>query len=167
MKATTRMPGWVARLCAVVVVGSSLREVPAQESIAPPEKYAACVRALDQFITHEMANKQLPGLSIALVDDQTIIWAKGYGYADAANKVPATAETVYRVGSVSKLFTDIGIMQLVERGGLDPDAPVTKYLPEFKPSNPSGKPITLRQLMSHRAGLCASRPSGTTSIPPA
>src|SRR5437667_9833290 len=119
MKATTRMPGWVARLCAVVVVGSLPYGVLAQTSIAPPEKYAACVRALDQFITREMADKQLPGLSIALVDDQTIVWARGFGYADTANKVPAKAETVYRVGSVSKLFTDIGIMQLVERGELD------------------------------------------------
>jgi CubicO group peptidase (beta-lactamase class C family)/D-alanyl-D-alanine dipeptidase len=161
MKATISTPGLAAQLLWSVILLIGLpREVPAQESIAPPEKYAACVRALDQFITREMANKQLPGLSIALVDDQTIVWARGYGYADAANKVPATAETVYRVGSVSKLFTDIGIMQLVERGELDLDAPVGKYLPEFKPSNPSGKPITLRQLMSHRAGLVREPPIG-------
>src|SRR5205807_2715667 len=77
-----------------------------------------------------------------------------------AARVPATPETVYRVGSVSKLFTDIGIMQLVERGELDLDAPVTRYLPDFKPANPFGKPITLRQLMSHRAGLVREPPVG-------
>jgi hypothetical protein len=74
-------------------------------------------------------------------------------FVDPARKLPATAETVYRVGSVSKLFTDIGIMQLVERGELDLDAPITKYLPDFDPQNPFGAPITLRELMTHRAGL--------------
>ncbi|HEV3118048.1 MAG TPA: serine hydrolase [Gemmataceae bacterium] len=120
----------------------------------------AAVKAIETLITREVQDKQLPALSIALVDDQTIVWAKGFGFTDANNKTPATADTVYRVGSVSKLFTDIGIMQLVERGEIDLDAPVTKYLPDFKPANPFGKPITLRQLMSHRAGLVREPPVG-------
>jgi len=131
-----------------------------QAHIAPPREYAEAVRKLDQFIAREIADKELPALSIALVDDQKIVWAKGFGFADAKSQVPATAETVYRVGSVSELFTDIGIMQLVERGELELDAPVTRYLPEFKPGNPFGKPITLRQLMSHRAGLVREPPVG-------
>ena len=80
--------------------------------------------------------------------------------ADPKAKTPATAETVYRIGSVSKLFTDIGIMQLVERGELNLDAPVTDYLPDFHPKNPFGTPITLRQLMSHRSGLLREPPVG-------
>ena len=71
---------------------------------------------LERFITHEMADKDLPALSIALVDDQQIVWAKGFGFADPKEKIPATAETIYRVGSVSKLFTDIAIMQLSRAG---------------------------------------------------
>jgi D-alanyl-D-alanine dipeptidase/CubicO group peptidase (beta-lactamase class C family) len=86
------------------------------------------------------------------------------GRADSAGgpraKVPATSQTVYRVGSVSKLFTDIGVMQLVERGELDLDAPVTTYLPAFGPRNRFGKAITLRQLMSHRSGLVREPPVG-------
>src|SRR5439155_10273285 len=104
--------------------------------------------------------KRLPALSIALVDDQRIVWARGFGFADPKAKKPATAETVYRVGSVSKLFTDIAIMRLVEQGKLDLDAPVTKYLPDFKPVNPYDKPITLRQLMTHRSGLVRESPVG-------
>ena len=115
---------------------------------------------LERFIAHEMADKELPALSIALVDDQQIVWAKGFGFADPKDKVPATAETVYRVGSVSKLFTDIAIMQLVEQGKIDLDAPVTRYLPDFRPRNPFGKAITLRQLMSHRSGLVREPPVG-------
>jgi serine beta-lactamase-like protein LACTB len=115
--------------------------------------YEQAARALDSFIARELADKRLPALSIALVDDQRIVWARGFGYADPKSKKPATADTVYRVGSVSKLFTDIAVMQLVEQGKLDLDAPVTNYLPDFKPDNPFNKPITLRQMMAHRSGL--------------
>ena len=78
--------------------------------------------------------------------------------ADPKAKTPATPETVYRIGSVSKLFTDIGIMQLVENGQLNLDAPVTDYLPDFHPRNPFGTPISLRQMMSHRSGLLREPP---------
>jgi CubicO group peptidase (beta-lactamase class C family)/D-alanyl-D-alanine dipeptidase len=97
---------------------------------------------------------------VAIVDDQTVIWSKGFGHADLAKKKPATPDTVYRVGSVSKLFTDIAIMQLVEEGKIDLDAPVSKYLPDFKPDNPKGYTITLRQMMSHRSGLVREPPVG-------
>lgn len=132
----------------------------AQTTVPPSDRYAAVAQALERFIDREVADKGLPALSIALIDDQSIVWAKGFGHAQPKHKVPATAETVYRVGSVSKLFTDIGIMQLVERGVLDLDAPVTRYLPAFKPVNPFDKPITLRQLMAHRSGLVREPPVG-------
>ena len=85
---------------------------------------------------------------------------QGLRLCRSREEAPATADTVYRVGSVSKLFTDIAVMQLVERGEVDLDAPVTTYLPDFKPTNPFGTPITLRQLMSHRAGLVREPPVG-------
>jgi CubicO group peptidase (beta-lactamase class C family)/D-alanyl-D-alanine dipeptidase len=107
-----------------------------------------------------MDNKGLPALSIVLVDDQEVVWARGFGVADPDQKVSATANTVYRVGSVSKLFTDIAVMQLVERGELDLDAAVGRYLPDFTPQNPFVQDITLRQLMSHRAGLVREPPVG-------
>jgi serine beta-lactamase-like protein LACTB len=134
--------------------------VRAQPMTDPPKEHEAVVAPLDRFISREVADKRLPALSVALVDDQKIVWARGYGFADAAKKKPATADTVYRVGSVSKLFTDIAVMQLVEQGKLDLDAPVTKYLPDFKPISKFDKPITLRLLMSHRAGLVREPPVG-------
>src|SRR5262245_20301380 len=134
--------------------------VSAQPSIAPPDKHAAAVALVEKLAEQELKAKSLPAISIALVDDQTIVWAKGFGFADPEKKTPATAETVYRVGSVSKLFTDVAIMQLVESGKLDLDAPVTKYLPEFKPKGQADKPITLRHLMTHRAGLVREPPVG-------
>ena len=106
--------------------------------------------------------KALPALSIALVDDQRIVWARGFGFADRrADSVPATAETVYRVGSVSKLFTDLAVMQLVEQGRLDLDAPVSRVSARICPARTrSSVPITLRQLMSHRSGLVREPPVG-------
>jgi CubicO group peptidase (beta-lactamase class C family)/D-alanyl-D-alanine dipeptidase len=129
-------------------------------NIPPRKDYAAIAEALKPFIEREMAEKGLPGLSIAIIDDQQTVWAQGFGMADASAQKPATAQTVYRIGSVSKLFTDIGIMQLVERGELNLDAPITNYLPDFRPHNPFGAPITLRQLMSHRSGLLREPPVG-------
>ncbi len=122
--------------------------------------YQDVAEVLRAYIGAEMEQKGLPAVSIALVHDQRIVWAEGFGFADPAAGIAATAETVYRVGSVSKLFTDIAVMQRVEAGEIDLDAPVADYLPEFAPSNSSGIPITLRQLMSHRSGLVREPPVG-------
>src|SRR5260370_32358259 len=103
----------------------------ASGDIAPRQDYAAVARALETFIKHELAQKHLPAISVALVDDQQIVWAQGFGMADPGGEKAATAGTIYRVGSVSKLFTDIGVMQLVERGELNLDAPITEYLADF------------------------------------
>lgn len=129
-------------------------------TIGPEARYAAVARALSAFIEREMRDKAIPALSIALVDDQETVWAAGFGDEDAAAHRKADATTVYRVGSVSKLFTDIGVMQLVERGEVDLDAPITRYLPDFLPRNPWGTAVTLRQLMSHHSGLVHEPPAG-------
>jgi CubicO group peptidase (beta-lactamase class C family)/D-alanyl-D-alanine dipeptidase len=148
----------VASLCFFFfLVGGFTFQFP---DISPRADYTAVVAELERVIAHEMQDKKLPALSIALVDDQQTVWAKGFGMEDPDRKIPATAETVYRVGSVSKLFTDIGIMQLMEAALVEADAPITKYLPDFKPNNPFNKAITLRQLMSHRSGLVREPPAG-------
>ncbi len=122
--------------------------------------YAGIARRLEQYVEREVVAHQLPAVSIALVDGQEVVWARGFGLADPSDSAPATANTVYRVGSVSKLFTDIGVMQLVERGELDLDVPITDYLPDFRPENPFETPITLRWLMTHRSGLVREPPVG-------
>lgn len=143
------------------VVLASFMDAAGQTAIPAPDRYAQVAAQLQKLSQYEVSEKRLPGLSLALVDDQQIVWAQGFGFADPDKKSAATAETVYRVGSVSKLFSDIAIMQLLERGQLDLDAPVTKYLPDFHPKNPFGTPITLRELMSHRAGLVREPPVGS------
>ncbi|MBC7894563.1 MAG: serine hydrolase [Cytophagaceae bacterium] len=155
------------RRAATVAAAAILLPVACRESgsgstdvIGPDARYAAVAEQLARFIEREIRDKDVRALSIALVDDQQTVWARGFGIADSSTGRQATAETVYRVGSVSKLFTDIGVMQLVERGEVDLDAPVQQYLPTFTPQNPSGKAITLRQLMSHYSGLVREPPAG-------
>ena len=133
---------------------------PASQSPARAA-YADVSALLTEFITEQIKEKDLPALSIALVEDQRIVWQRGFGFTDPKAKRPATESTVYRVGSVSKLFTDIAVMQLVEQGKLELDAPVERYIPEFRPRNPFGKAITLRQLMMHRSGLVRETPVGS------
>jgi CubicO group peptidase (beta-lactamase class C family)/D-alanyl-D-alanine dipeptidase len=142
----------------MLAVGTATAQTAPDSVVAAP-RYAAVAAMLDRFIAHEMADKRLPALSISLVEDQRVVWARGFGFSNPRDSVRATARTVYRVGSVSKLFTDIGVMQLVERGTLDLDVPVTRYLADFRPRGAS-VPITLRQLMSHRAGLVREPPRG-------
>lgn len=86
--------------------------------------YATTREYVTRLIQHEMKKNSVEGLSIALVDDQRIVWAEGFGYADEAKNIPATAYTIYRVGSISKLFTDTAAMQLAEQGKLDIDQPL-------------------------------------------
>jgi CubicO group peptidase (beta-lactamase class C family)/D-alanyl-D-alanine dipeptidase len=151
-------PAWVI----LTLSGPSPRDgwARAQEEVAAKGDFAVVAESLEPFLRHEVDDKSLPALSIALVVDQEIVWARGFGFTDAQRTKPATAETIYRVGSVSKLFTDIAAMQLVEQGKLDLDAPVSRWLVDFSPRNPSGEVISLRRLMSHRSGLLREPPVG-------
>src|SRR5262245_39296674 len=144
----------------VVFLALTARHACAQSTIPPDPRYATAAADLEVFITQQLRDYGIPAVSIALVDDQKIVWARGFGFAKP-DSVAATAETLHRVGSVSKLFTDIAIMQLVERGAIDLDVPVQRYLPLFAPNNPYNTPITLRQLMSHRSGLLREPPVGS------
>jgi CubicO group peptidase (beta-lactamase class C family)/D-alanyl-D-alanine dipeptidase len=143
-----------------MAAAAGARALAAQDSIPAADKYAAVARTLTTLIERERAQKAIPAISIALVDGQRVVWARGFGWADSNAKIPATASTIYRVGSVAKLFTDVAVMQLVEQHKLDLDAPVQKYLPSFRPKNPFGGAITIRELSSHRSGLTREPPIG-------
>jgi len=118
-------------------------------------KYAKTIEYIDELIQDEMDSEDIVGLSIALVDDQEIVWAKGYGMADLSRKLPATPNTVYNLGSISEILTSPALMLLQEKGLIDIDQPVTKYIPEFamKSRFPDSKPIKIRNLISHHSGI--------------
>ena len=143
-----------------VIVSLILCDPAFGQTIGPSPGYQQIAAHVQSAIEYERQDKDLQAISVGIVDDQQIVWAQGFGAANPDSGVPASADTVYRVGSVSKLFTDIGMMQLVEQGELNLDAPVRHYLPEFQPENPFQRPITLRQLTSHRSGLVREPPVG-------
>lgn len=112
----------------------------------PPEKVAA----IDAKINAFMAKSHAPGMSLAVVIDGAIVYDRGYGLADVENNVPATAETIYRLASISKMLTGVAAMQLVEQGKLDLAAPIQKYVPDFPEKQ---APITAEHLLKHQSGI--------------
>jgi len=97
---------------------------------------------------------KVAGMSLAIVDSGRIVYSTGYGFSDLENKVAATDKTVYRIGSCTKSFTSLSILQLQEKKQLDINAPLKTYLPEFKIENRYGdNPIVLRDMMCHVSGL--------------
>ena len=107
------------------------------------------------LIEQEMKINKITGLSIAVVDDQRIVWSEGFGFADKSGDLRASADTVYNVGSVSKLITATAVMQLAEQGKIDIDAPIQTYLPEFriKTRFPDAGPVTVRSMLTHHSGM--------------
>ena len=108
---------------------------------------------LEGLIPAEIERNDVAGATVAIVKDGKLLFAKGYGYADVAKRTPVNAdETLFRPGSVSKLFTWTAIMQLVEQGKLDLDRDVNEYL-DFKIPATYAEPITLRHIMTHTPGF--------------
>src|SRR5262245_9336033 len=120
----------------------------------PHELTVADVHAfLDGFVPMQLERENIAGAAVLVVKDGAIFFAKGYGYSDVEKKVPVTVDaTLFRPGSISKLFTWTAVMQLVEQGKLDLDRDVNEYL-DFKIPAKFGKPITLRNIMTHTPGF--------------
>ena len=137
-----------------LLLGGCASAPPRPTSVAKND-YASTKEYIAKLIQYEMKKHAIAGVSIALVDDQQIIWSEGFGFANQENKIPATAETLYRVGSISKLFTATAAMQLVEQSKLDIDQPLKTYIPKFsiKSRYPNSEQITPRTLMTHHSGL--------------
>jgi CubicO group peptidase (beta-lactamase class C family) len=110
-------------------------------------------KELDKFILEKISETKLPGLAIAAVKDGTVVYSRGYGFRDIENGKPATPNTLYCIGSVTKSFTCIAIMQLQERGLLSVDDEVSKHIP-FK-LIVKGEPVKIWHLMSHSSGIPA------------
>ncbi|HEV2287444.1 MAG TPA: serine hydrolase domain-containing protein [Candidatus Acidoferrales bacterium] len=123
-------------------------------ALPPPQLTQEDLTAFfDGLVPLQIARDDIAGMVVAVVKDGKVIFAKGYGYADLKNKKPVSAEdTLFRVGSISKLFTWTAVMQLVQQGKINLDADVNRYL-DFTVLEPFGKPITMRDLMTHTPGF--------------
>lgn len=121
---------------------------------------------LDDFFDRNMKELEIPGAAVVVVQDGEILFTKGYGFADLERQIPVDpAQTVMRIGSVSKLFTATAAMQLVEQGLLDMDADVNHYLTALQIPEDYPEPVTLHQLLTHSAGF-EDRFIGTQTLDP-
>ena len=108
---------------------------------------------LDGTMPAQLNREDIAGAVIAVVKDGKVLFAKGYGFSDVEKRTPVTPDaTLFRPGSISKLFTWTSVMQLVEQGKLDLDKDVNEYI-DFKIPQAFGKPVTLKDIMTHTAGF--------------
>jgi len=128
-----------------------LLSIPFQQGPTDPQELEVFI---DGVMAAQMEAYHIPGATISVVKDGKLFFAKGYGYADLGNRKPVIAnQTIFRIGSISKLFTWTAVMQLAEQGKLDLNADVNTYLTDFKIPDTYPEPITLAHLMTHTAGF--------------
>jgi CubicO group peptidase (beta-lactamase class C family) len=109
--------------------------------------------AIDAFVEAEMRAARIPGMALGIVQGDRIVHLHGFGVADPSGR-RVTPQTPFHIASVTKPFTALAIMQLVEQGTLDLDAPVQRYIPWFRVADPDASArITIRHLLTHTSGL--------------
>jgi CubicO group peptidase (beta-lactamase class C family) len=129
------------------------RKVPTAPQQQGPTDPAELEAFLDKELGREMEKHHIAGAAVSVVKDGELFFAKGYGDADLEKGIPVDPEqTVFRIGSVGKLFTWTAVMQLVEEGKLDLDADINTYL-DFRIPDTYPQPITLKHLMTHTSGF--------------
>lgn len=112
------------------------------------------VNIIDNWLTYQYTSSQIPGFVAAIVHENKIIFNKAYGYARLSTRGKLKKDNIFRIASISKIFTAVSIMQLVERGKVNLDDRVVKYLPWFKSSRDKNfEKITVRQLLNHTGGI--------------
>ncbi|HLC95366.1 MAG TPA: serine hydrolase domain-containing protein [Patescibacteria group bacterium] len=112
-------------------------------------------KILDAWLPYKIQYENIPGLSVGIVYQGKLVYQQGFGYANVSKKIPATPDTCYRIASISKIFTAVAIMQLVEQGKVRLNDTVTRYLPWFhiQTKHFTSQNITIRHLLSHTSGI--------------
>lgn len=138
----------------VCLLLSSTASTFSQESTNEPD-LSESFRLIDTWLKAQYQYDQLPGISVAIVKDQEVLFSKGYGWADTEQKVPATSETLYSICSISKLFTAVAVMKLRDEGKLSLEDTIEDLLPwyDLEQAHENSGPITVRSLLTHSSGL--------------
>ncbi len=140
-------------------VAAALAASPGARSAQEPgvvqdARFRQAEALFEAWLDAKMAYEKIPGLSVALVQGQDVVWAKGYGVAHREAQVPATPSTLYSICSISKLFTSIGVMQQRDEGRLRLRDPVSERLPWYKVDQAhGGGPVTVEGVLTHSSGL--------------
>src|SRR5512135_2587780 len=151
-------------LAVVLLLGMAWTPAPPPPAASPADGIAAIIEKYRQEIPQRMQQEAIPGLAIAIMDDQEILWIEGFGYTDWDKRTPVTPDTLFSIQSMSKSFTATAAMFAAQNGLVDLDAPITTYLPDFRVNSifeeHTEQKITLRLLLSHTAGLAHEAPIG-------
>ena len=127
-----------------------VQTVPSVQQATPLPKWAAAVTRGQQIARSTLIEQNLPGLSVAIGVDGTIVWAEGFGWADIAKRLPVAPNTRFRVGHASKSITSVAVGLLLDQDRLDLREEIQTYVPQFPKKQ---WPVTLRDLMGHLAGI--------------
>lgn len=125
---------------------------------APPKPFAkgASYEAIDAYVEEQMRRLNMPGVSLAIVEGDRIVHLRGFGRARPNGEAPSP-QTPFFIGSLTKSFTAVAVMQLVEAGKIELDAPVQRYLPWFRVADPQATAqMTVRHLLNQTSGLPTS-----------
>ena len=147
---TLRRGGWQFSVILVLVLSGCAGPHPSEASTTAVEADAAVGARMDAAAAAALREILAAGFSVAVVHHGQPVLVKGYGYADLAEEVPASASTIYRVASITKQFTAAAILHLADEGKLSLEDRISDYLPEYPAS---GQRITIRNLLSHTSGL--------------
>jgi CubicO group peptidase (beta-lactamase class C family) len=157
-------PAHRARAAALAVSVLGLLAAARARAEAPvAELTRAKVEAIEAAVTADMTRLAIPGMSVAVAGQGTLRFTNGYGLADVENNVPAKASTIYRLASVSKPITAAAVLQLAEKGLLELDAPIQRYVPAYPEKQ---WPITARALLGHLGGVRHYRDDEPTNTRP-
>jgi len=117
--------------------------------------FPGAITVLETIIKNNLKQQRIPGAAVALVHEGRVIFSRCYGYADTEKKVPITEDTYFMAGSLTKSFTALAVLKLIEQGKIDPHADIKKYIPDFSIRNlyDGEVPITVNHLLTHTSGL--------------
>ena len=147
---------WMLLAAAVVLASPAAVQATQAAQNAAQDSFTAAIQRFDSQIAADVAADGVASIVAGVFVGNSVIWARGFGWADADLRTPAGVETIYRTGSISKTFTAVLLMQLVERGVVALDDPVVRHFPEFAQldgPDEQVRSITFRQLASHTGGL--------------
>ncbi|MEI4789445.1 serine hydrolase domain-containing protein [Bacillus sp. FJAT-53060] len=137
---------YISFVLALLWINSFAGQANAQAAISP--------KAIDQVIEEQMELGRIPGMSVVVVKKDQVVYQKGFGYGDRNKKKPVTDSTFFEIGSTSKAFTALAIVELEKQGKIDLKEPVSSYIPGFFPTfHGKPQPITVDQLMHHTSGI--------------
>lgn len=151
-----RCAGLLALLLVAAPVAAQRPAPTAPVRVKTTQELQLEIARVDQLFAAEEARDNIASVTVGVVSGPNLVWTKSYGLANIARKIPANSDTTYRIGSITKQFTAIMLLQLVRDGKVHLSDPVGKYYPEIKNiSNayPYAPPITLLQLATHTSGL--------------